>query len=139
MTATRRLPLPDVHQISRGGVMVAKSVQWLGQPRQRIFGHVGTLAASKCRGARDSARELVLVEIVHVGDIAARRQVMPAVGAFDQRCAAEGSGRVLPAEREVHLLPIVDSARLDQRFARATKVGALFGAYVYRPRPRPDR
>src|SRR5437763_16207059 len=110
MTATRRLPLPDVHQISRGGVMVAKSVQWLWQTRQRICAQIGTLAASKCRGARDADRELVLVKIVHVGDIAARRQVMPAIGAFNQRCAAEGSGRVLPAEREVHLLPIVDRA-----------------------------
>src|SRR5215203_4841529 len=105
--------------------MIAHAMQRDGLTGQGVLPEIRAFSRTKGRRTRNANRKLVLIEITDIGDVDTRRQVMPAIGALDQRCAPQGPRWVFPAEREIHFLAVMDRPRLDQRFAGASEIRTL--------------
>src|SRR5205085_3605391 len=89
MTAARGLPLPHVHQISRRGIVIAETMSGHRLTGQWVRAEIRALSCTESRRARDTNGEFVLIEVLHIRNVDAARQVVPAVCAFNQRCASQ--------------------------------------------------
>src|SRR4051812_25125026 len=85
-----------------------------------------TAGSEGCAGREDD-RELILIERRHIIDVRVVADDVPAIFFFDQRKPPHRSRWVLPFEREIDFLAVMNGSHLNRGFAGAAKIGPLLG------------